>query len=111
MGGAKMSESQLFSQDGREGKIRFLRQFRGIGPKYSRNIMMDIYHSEFRQSIAVDSRLKDILNELGILKGRYEDFEQFFLDVAHECNLDGWEIDRILYNFKDDVLKLLRSIE
>jgi hypothetical protein len=111
MGGVKTVKEQLLSQDGREDKIKFLMWFKGIGPKYSRNIMMDIYHPEFHQSIAIDSRLEDVLKELGLPEKNYEVGEQFFLDVAKECHVDGWTIDRILYNFTVDVLTILKNIE
>lgn len=111
IGGAKTVKSHLFSLDGYESKRRFLMQFKGIGPKYSRNIMMDIYHPESLWSIAIDSRLEAILKELGIPEKNHAVGEQFFLDVAKECHIDGWTIDRILYNFKDEVLRILKHIE
>ncbi|MDX2077510.1 MAG: hypothetical protein SFZ02_13860 [bacterium] len=110
-GGCEVVKEKLLSQDGRDNKIDFLKQFHGIGNKYSRNIMMDIYHPEFHQSIAIDSRLEDVLKELGLPEKNYEIGEQFFLDIAKECHVDGWTIDRILYNFKGNVLTILKSIE
>ncbi len=52
LGGLKSTKAKLLAQPGREAKIRFLQTFPGIGPKYARNIMMDVYHEDFRDSIA-----------------------------------------------------------
>src|SRR5690348_9148180 len=43
MGGALSAKESLLSQPGREAKLRFLQSFDGIGPKYSRNMPMDVY--------------------------------------------------------------------
>ncbi|MGH9494603.1 MAG: hypothetical protein ACRD3B_06360 [Candidatus Sulfotelmatobacter sp.] len=51
MGGPTRAKAELEKRKGREGKSEFWREFDGIGEKYSRNIMMDIYHPEFRNSI------------------------------------------------------------
>jgi hypothetical protein len=103
-------KERLYSIVGREGKMGFLRKFRGVGPKYARNIMMDGYHPEFRESIAIDSRIKRILKEVGHSLGgdrRYGDAEGFLLAVAHDVGIEGWDLDRLLYLHTDDVLKEL----
>src|SRR5258708_28670434 len=46
-GGPSRVKKELLTRDGREGKIAFWLEFKGIGKKYSRNIMMDVYHPEF----------------------------------------------------------------
>lgn len=101
---------QLLSQSGREAKMKFLRKFKGIGPKYARNMMMDIYHEDFRESIAVDERIKNISNALGLqFKGReYREEEEFYLRVAHKAGLNGWELDRLMFNFNNTILELLQ---
>jgi hypothetical protein len=88
----------------------FLRTFRGIGPKYARNIMMDGYHPKFRNSIAIDIRIQHILEKVGRPFGGDKDFgdaEQFLLAVAHDVGIDGWDLDRLLFLYKDDVLEHL----
>ena len=102
MGGLSEAKSRLLAQDGREGKIKFLLQFPGIGPKYARNIMMDVYHEDFRDSIAVDARIKSISEALGVSFKSYQEHEAFFLDVARLAGLNGWELDRLMYHFKSD---------
>jgi endonuclease III len=69
----------LLTQPGREAKIRFLQTFPGIGPKYARNIMMDVYHEDFRNSIALDVRIKAISDSLGLSFSSYADHESFYL--------------------------------
>ena len=64
LGGPKAAKAMLFAQPGREAKIAFLQTFPGIGPKYARNIMMDVYHEDFRDSVALDVRIKAALHEL-----------------------------------------------
>jgi hypothetical protein len=80
-----------------------LKKFPGIGDKYARNIMMDVYHPDFRDSIAVDARINAISNALGLSFASYRDHEAFYLDVAKEAGLNGWELDRLLFNFRTEV--------
>jgi hypothetical protein len=47
MGGVEVAKEKLLAQRGAEAKIKFWRTFYGIGPKYARNIMMDVYHLSF----------------------------------------------------------------
>ncbi|MBC8493044.1 MAG: hypothetical protein H8D43_04585 [Chloroflexi bacterium] len=104
MGGLAEVKAALLSKSGREDKIRFLKSFVGIGDKYSRNIMMDVYHPDFRESIAIDARITSLSNELGLSFDGYEEHEQFYLDVAHEAGLSGWELDRLIFNFREEII-------
>jgi len=110
MGGPEKAKDALLNEPGRDAKIAFLKRLAGIGDKYARNIFMNVYHPEFRQSIAVDSRIESVLSALGLdeLKG-YEAREQFLLDAAREAGVDGWDLDRMLYHFKDRLLAKLSS--
>jgi len=107
LGGPEKAKNKLLSLEGRDKKIRFLMQFHGIGEKYSRNIMMDVYHEDFRDSIAIDTRIKEISKLLGVEFDSYEEEEQFYLAAANQAGLNGWEVDRLLYNFKDKFKKHL----
>lgn len=100
LGGLLAAKKELMAAKGREGKIEFMRQFPGIGPKYARNIMMDVYHEDFRDSIAVDARIKSIASALGLTFNKYDEYESFFLSVAQTAGLNGWELDRLMYNYK-----------
>ena len=105
LGGVEKTREKLLSAQGREAKMRFLEKFPGIGPKYARNIMMDVYHEDFRNSIAIDVRVKKISENLGLNFKKYQEHENFFLEAAREANLNGWELDRLMYNFTDDFLR------
>ncbi len=109
LGGLAAVKNKLLRIVGREGKIKFLKSFAGIGEKYARNIMMDVYHEDFRESIAIDDRIKAITEALGLSFKTYADQEQFFLDVAHGAGINGWELDRLMYNFKDEIIQNLRA--
>ena len=103
LGGPEAAKAELLAQPGRDAKIRFLESFPGIGPKYARNIMMDVYHEDFRDSIALDVRIKAISDNLGLSFGSYAEHESFYLDVARQAGLNGWELDRLLFNFRPEV--------
>lgn len=110
MGGPAEAKAKLLGQPDRDAKIVFLKKFDGISDKYARNIFMNVYHPEFLRSVAIDSRIESVLAELGLndLKS-YEARERFFMEVAGLAGLDGWELDRIIYHFKDEVLARLNA--
>jgi hypothetical protein len=109
MGGLAAAKAKLLGQPTREAMMVFLEQFRGVGAKYSRNILMNVYHSLFHESVAVDDRIKSISQELGLSFRPYPEGEQFYLAVAQMAGLSGWEVDKLLYNFKDEVIASLRQ--
>jgi hypothetical protein len=111
MGGPKKAKTELFRREGCDGKIRFWQEFDGIGEKYSRNIMMDVYHPDFRNYIAVDQRIKKISRALGLTFKLYEHEEKFYVDVAKQAGLEGWELDRLMYGFRDCILDALEDAE
>jgi hypothetical protein len=104
MGGLEQVKEKALACVGTEAKISFMKQFYGIGDKYARNIWMDVYHSDFHNSIAVDERIKRITEALGYTFPSYREHEQFYLGIAAEANLQGWELDRLLYNYRDKFL-------
>ena len=82
-----------------EAAIAFWKAFLGIGDKYARNIMMDIYDHRFRnERFAIDSRIKALLPGLGY-RGRnlYVAQEMFLSSLASDVAIEGWELDRLLY--------------
>jgi len=109
LGGLLAAKKALLGLVGRDEKIAFLDAFPGIGPKYARNIMMDVYHKDFRESIALDSRIKAISKVLGLRFATYGAEEQFFLKAAHNANLEGWELDRLIWGHLDEFLESLSS--
>jgi hypothetical protein len=110
IGGIKKTKELAFAQKGTEAKIEFMKQFHGIGPKYARNIWMDIYHPDFYNNIAIDERIKKITEILDYNFDNYSDHEKFYLDIAKEAKLQGWELDRLLYQFNGEFIeKLLKE--
>lgn len=104
LGGLSHANNALFDQNGREGKINYLMRFPGIGPKYARNIMMDVYHEDFRNSIAIDARIKSISKKLGVSFNSYSEHENFYLSSAKIAGINGWELDRLLFNYRDEFM-------
>ena len=99
LGGPEAAKAQLLALPGRDAKIQWLKQFSGIGDKYARNLMMDVYHEDFRQSVALDTRIHRISDRLGVAARSYREQEAFYLGAAAQAGLEGWEMDRLLYNF------------
>ncbi len=104
MGGPIAARQILLGLPGREAKIRFLKALPGIGDKYARNIMMDVYHEDFRDCIAVDARIKSISKAHGLSFRTYSEEEDFYLGIAREAGINGWELDRLLFNFQSEFL-------
>jgi thermostable 8-oxoguanine DNA glycosylase len=100
MGGLLVAKETLLHQKGREGKIAFLKSFPGIGDKYARNIMMDVYHEDFRDSIAIDIRIQAISTQWELKFASYVDHESFYMGVAEAAQLNGWELDRLMFRFQ-----------
>ena len=100
LGGPQAAKEQLLRQPGRDAKITFLKSFPGIGDKYARNIMMDVYHDDFRDSIAIDSRIQNISARWELEFSSYRDHEEFYLSVARQAGLNGWELDRLMFAFQ-----------
>jgi hypothetical protein len=109
MGGPPAAKQKLLSLNGRDAKIEFLESFAGIGWKYSRNMMMDVYHPGFRESIAVDARIKSMSKRFGISFKNSREHEQFYPGVAHDAGIEGWELDRLIYWFKVEFLTAMSS--
>jgi hypothetical protein len=110
LGGLAAVRRAALGQVGTTAKIRFMQQFAGIGDKYGRNIWMDMYDPDFRQTIAIDERIKTFSRELGVKFRTYDEHEAFYQDVAQEAGIDGWDLDRLLYNFRDDLLRSIKTV-
>lgn len=108
MGGLQAASEQALAQPGTVAKITFLQQFDGIGDKYARNIWMDVYHPDFRGTVAIDERIKAMAKALGVHFRTYDEHERFYQDIARDAGLEAWEVDRLLYNFRDEILAQLR---
>ncbi len=107
LGGLESAKEKLKAALGVSGKIAFLTVFVGVSKKYARNIMMDIYHPEFRRTVAIDLRIQKVSNALKLKLTSYEKEEQFYIGVADATGLEPWELDRLLYNYTQDVIDAL----
>lgn len=107
MGGPEEAKKQAFTLPNREAKLAFMKQFDGIGDKYARNIWMDSYHPDFHNSVAIDLRIKKVTEALGYSFANYAEHERFYQDIAKEAGLQGWELDRLLYNHRDEFLAVV----
>lgn len=105
MGGLEAAQAEFESKDGKEAKMEFLKQFKGIGDKYARNIGMDLFHPDFRDTIALDTRIGNVTDELDIEFGSYEEEEEFYVSVADRLGITPWELDRLLYRYTDEVVE------
>ncbi|QTA91246.1 hypothetical protein [Desulfonema magnum] len=108
-GGVTKANTIAFSIRGRTEKIRFMKAFDGIGEKYGRNIWMDIYDKDFYESVAVDERIKKFSKELDVSFTKYDDHEKFYLELAGKINLQGWELDRLMYHFSTEILEAINA--
>jgi hypothetical protein len=110
-GGPETVKRELSSRAGSAAKVEFLRSFRGIGQAYARNMMMDVYHEDFHNCIKIDARLKKVMNalELTFDERKFSDAEEFFLKAARRAGLNGWEMDRLIFTYLDEVLAELQE--
>lgn len=105
MGGLEAAQDEFESKDGKEAKMELLKQFKGIGDKYARNIGMDLFHPDFRDTIALDTRIGNVTDELDIEFESYEEEEEFYVSVADRLGITPWELDRLLYRYTDEVVE------
>jgi hypothetical protein len=87
---------------------KFWMRFEGVGPQYSKNLCMDEQNIHFVNSIKIDSRLNSLLK--GTQAEKYSDSEKelLFLNAAKTLGLTGWEVDRICFNFRNEIKDLIK---
>jgi hypothetical protein len=111
MGGVELATRRMLGLSTFKEKLRFLRSFDGIGEKYGRNIWMDIYDPDFRNTVAVDERLKKVARAIGFTGTGYQQSVAFYCSIARDAELEPWELDRLLYNFTDYFLGVVGYAE
>jgi hypothetical protein len=99
--GKTMTGSQIAIELVTKAQIPFL----FIDPKGDQ----DVYHEDFRNSIAIDARIKAVSETLGLSFSTYVEHEDFYLSVAKAAGLNGWELDRLIFNFKAEFLALVKQ--
>jgi N-glycosylase/DNA lyase len=99
-GGIESLQHFILKAKGKDSKIRLIKLFEGIGDKYARNIFMDIHHEDFIDSITIDERITKILDALMVEHSlSYLEKEQFLIELAKDCGISPWHLDRLLYLF------------
>ena len=99
-----------------------IKKLEGLGSKYSRNVKMDIRTPDSESFIAIDKRIKEVLNKVGLnlnVDRYYDKIERFLVKDVVEAKLSKviapaytsrpeglngitpWELDRLLYNLGD----------
>jgi hypothetical protein len=103
--GGPLAVRERLSQMSANDVINYWKSFKGVKDKYARNIMMDIYHPNFRKDFfAIDSRLEALLPILGYAGQRnYLSMERFLLDLSREVGLNAWDLDRLLYSKHSEI--------
>ncbi|WP_035061221.1 hypothetical protein [Andreprevotia chitinilytica] len=107
LGGVEAATTHMLNLPTRDEKYEFMCSFHGIGPKYARKVWMDIHDPAFRDTFAVDLRLKRVAVALGFSdcrEGSYQQAELFYHAIAQEAALEPWELDRLLYHFTNHFL-------
>lgn len=104
MGGVTRATKYMLGLSTHDEKYQFIRTFAGIGTKYGRDIWMGICDPSFRFTVAVDARLKRVARALGFQQRGYAATEEFFRAIARDASIDPWELDRLLYEFTDELL-------
>lgn len=109
-GGPKTVRERLARVADARTLISNLQQYPGIGPKYARNIAMDVHHHLIRNHFAFDHRLNAIVTEAVGGLPPYDVREAMMLRVATGIGVEAWDLDRVLYSRHTEIIDELRSI-
>ena len=107
LGGLHRASQQALALPDRTAKMEFMRKFTGIGEKYARDVWMDIHDPDFRDTIALDVRVRKITAALGYSFQSYKEEENFYRKIAEKAGRELWEVDRLLYQFSDYFLSVI----
>lgn len=106
LGGPEKATEMMLQLEGKRKKQAWIRQFEGVGQKYSNDIWMSINDPDFSDAIAIDARVKSFARELDF-DIKSPKLENELLNYAKSCDLSGWEFDRLIYNFGSFVLRIM----
>jgi hypothetical protein len=107
LGGPELATKKMLNLSGKQEKKVWIRQFDGVGEKYSNDIWMGINDPDFQDSIALDARVKSFAKLLGF-DTKSQTLGSNLLQFANACGLSGWELDRLIYNFGGVILELAK---
>lgn len=108
LGGPEKATKEMLALKGKAAKQAWIRRFKGVGKKYSNDVWMDIFDPDFQDSVALDARVRAFAKALGF-DVRSSKLETDLLNFAESCNLTGWELDRLIYNFSPLILRTLKN--
>jgi hypothetical protein len=108
IGGNYQYSELLRSQNGACKKLDMLQRLKGIGKKYSRNILMDGHDESAQDYIAIDSRIENLLAFTTVENKNYILREDYLRQVAKNMCVTCWQLDRFLFTFAD-VTKIFLS--
>lgn len=107
-GGPEAIRKEYFSKNTIEDRMEYLKTFKEIGPKYSRNIPMDSYDPMLGDHFAIDSRISELLPMLGYTGGNaYTEQEKFLNHLAKKLEVSSWTLDRLLYSYHKEIKDFL----
>lgn len=110
MGGGKEASNLARAQIGRDAKLKFVMQFKGMGAQLARDFWMSVYDSDFRNSVKLDVRIKSYSKAMGLLFDSDAEHEQYFVDLAEYVGLpDAWSLDRLLFKFRPHFMAILKQ--
>ena len=92
-----------------EDAIKYWKSFPGIGDKYAREIPMGSYDPLFRDTFALDARLRALLKQNFKEQFSYNEGVDFLQKVARRLNCDCWSLDRFLYEQYDELKQTRRG--
>ena len=105
MGGPIAAKEKALMCAGGIEKVRFLRKFYGLGPKYARNIWMDAADPDVANAAALDSRLMGVLVAVtSDVPKTYEKQEAWYQQLAADLGVNTWTLDRLVFRTKDEIL-------
>lgn len=110
LGGPQKASEVMLGLAGKQVKQKWIRQFHGVGLKYSNDIWMNINDPDFQDAIALDTRVKNFAKAIGF-NVKSPTLEAELLEFASDCGLTGWELDRLIYNFGSLILRSLKGAD
>ncbi len=87
--------------------LQFWMKFEGVGIQYAKNLCMDEQIPAFENSIKIDSKINKYFDNFPEQSLSPAKKEQLLLRVANQIGLTGWEMDRLCYNYADEIIGLM----
>lgn len=110
--GLMMKLAEMSGPDGDKAKIRYIMdRFMYIKSKGARDLLMEL--GLVRNAIALDARVQAVFHKIGIPMPKITNFRlyeivenEILTKICEPLGLLGVEFDRMLYQFKDEIMKM-----